>query len=193
MNVIEALELASLVAIGSGCDKSKRGVVVFHRDIPTALGVGHNHPPAPMRCDGSDLCRAECNKICVHAEQAAILDVCRADGIREGSQLLHIKVMPFPWPNEPPWFIWRNGPIYLPVPSGPPSCWQCSRFVLEAGIAKVWLAHAPATSPPDVGNTSSEKNRKARVAWLANGLRCYTALEFHRLTLEHHQLPITTE
>jgi hypothetical protein len=48
--------------------------------------------------------------------------------------------------------------------SGPPSCWQCSRLILEAGIAGMWLLHS-------------------------EGLHRYTAEEFHRLTLEHCKLP----
>lgn len=52
------------------------------------------------------------------------------------------------------------------VPSGPPSCVRCSALILEAGISKVWLLHE-------------------------DGLKSYTAVEFHRLSLEHHGLPTT--
>jgi hypothetical protein len=53
-----------------------------------------------------------------------------------------------------------------PVPSGPPSCVRCSTLILEAGIRRVWLLHE-------------------------SGLKGYDAVEFHRLSLEHHGLPTT--
>jgi hypothetical protein len=68
--------------------------------------------------------------------------------LRKKSELLHIK----------------TGEEGLPEPSGQPSCWQCSRMVLEAGLAGVWLLHA-------------------------EGWRRYTPEEFHRLTLDNNNLP----
>lgn len=53
-----------------------------------------------------------------------------------------------------------------PVPSGPPSCVRCSALILESGIARVWLLHA-------------------------EGLVGYSAVEFHRMSLEHHGLQTT--
>ena len=48
-----------------------------------------------------------------------------------------------------------------PVASGPPSCLECSKLIAFSGIANVWLLRD-------------------------DGLKRYTAAEFHRLTLEHH-------
>lgn len=53
----------------------------------------------------------------------------------------------------------------IPVPSAGPSCLQCSKLILEVGISSMWLL-------------------------LAEGWREYTALEFHELTLLHHQIPV---
>lgn len=56
----------------------------------------------------------------------------------------------------------------LPVASGPPSCLQCSRLILHCAIAKVWLLHE-------------------------DGLRMYSAIDFHQKTLEHHGLTAARE
>lgn len=45
------------------------------------------------------------------------------------------------------------------IPSGRPSCVRCSGMILESGIETVWLYHA-------------------------DGLKSYTAKEFHRLSME---------
>lgn len=53
------------------------------------------------------------------------------------------------------------------VTSGAPSCISCSRDMLEAGVAVVWL-------------------------WHDTGWRGYAADEFHALSLQHekHRLPV---
>jgi deoxycytidylate deaminase len=131
------------VALRSPCAKSRRGVVIF--DEHGVIASGCNAQPAPFACDGSDACRAACGKLCVHAEAAALRDAGRF-AVR-GAHMLHVKA--------------EKG---VPVASGPPSCWQCSREILAAGVAKVWLLHD-------------------------DGVRGYTAVEFHRLTLQHCGLP----
>ena len=141
MSPIEALALATSIGAQSPCAKSKRGVVVFQTGgaMPTQLiASGCNGPPGDFVCDGSDACRAVCGKIAVHAEDRAIRGAGR---FAEGADLLHVKVV--------------DG---VAVPSGGPSCWQCSRTIVDAGIEGVWLLHA-------------------------DGLRRYTAAEFHCLTL----------
>jgi deoxycytidylate deaminase len=141
--------LAVRVAMRSPCAKSKRGVLVVsmaERDYPSCLvGVGHNAQPDPYACDSSDACRAACGKLCVHAEAAALRD---AGGLARRCHLIHVKAV--------------DG---MAVPSGPPSCWQCSREILSAGISTVWLLHESGWTP-------------------------YPAAEFHRLTLEHERLPV---
>jgi hypothetical protein len=51
------------------------------------------------------------------------------------------------------------------VPSGPPSCIDCSKAILEAGIKVMWLLHE-------------------------DGLKGYPALDFHNLSLAYHGLSI---
>jgi deoxycytidylate deaminase len=145
----QALEKAVLVAAMSPCAKSKRGVVIFHRR-QGIVATGFNHPPHPFKCDGSEECRTNCNKVCVHAETAALHDL-RLQLVRlhpNTLEMLHVKAV--------------DGTA---VASGPPSCWQCSREILEARISAFWLLHA-------------------------EGLRRYTAEEFHTLTMQQCGLPV---
>jgi deoxycytidylate deaminase len=141
--------VAVRVAMRSPCAKSKRGVLVVsmtERDWPDCLvGSGFNAQSEPFACDGSDACRAACGKLCVHAEAAALRE---AAGLARRAHLLHVKAV--------------DGKA---VPSGPPSCWQCSREILSAGISTVWLLHESGWTP-------------------------YPAAEFHRLALEHEHLPV---
>jgi deoxycytidylate deaminase len=152
MDEHEALEAAVEAGRKSPCAKSQRGVVLFHRE-EGVVGMGFNHPPAPFVCDGSEKCRAACGKICVHAEMAALrryLWKRQEAGVHISDvEMLHVKVV--------------NGEAHT---SDAPSCWQCSREILDAGIKTMWLL-------------------------LGTGLRRYTAEEFHRLTLEHHSLPVS--
>lgn len=125
----------------SPCCKSKRGVAIFDPSTPhaAAIALGTNHPPLPQGCDGSDACREDCARRCIHAEAdglamfAALYGASSALdqlGIGGGmrihptrSELVHVKI----------------GPAGELVAGGGPSCWQCSRNVLEVGIAAVWL------------------------------------------------------
>jgi len=160
--------LAAAVTAGScsPCAKSKRGVVIFVRS--RIVAVGHNHPPEPMRCDGSVQCREHCAKLCIHAEDDALRHVIALGPYEQfasswtgeiighraestGLQMLHVKVV--------------DGQA---VPSRAPTCWQCSRGILGfEKISRMWLLHEA-------------------------GLRSYTPLEFHELTLANSGLPIIT-
>jgi deoxycytidylate deaminase len=141
----QALERAVRMARQSPCQKSKRGVVIWNPSLFDILCANHNHPPKGFSCDGSDECRANCGKHCVHAEMAAILDA--KQGLH-GFHMLHVKVV--------------DGEA---VPSGPPSCSECSKHILAAGIASMWLLHE-------------------------EGLREYAADEFHELSLRERGLPV---
>lgn len=143
----DALEAAIAVAQRSPCRKSTRGVVIFN--TRGVVAQGFNHPPEPFLCTGDDECRASCNKICVHAEQAALLDYDGRGNPADEPDLLHVKV--------------ERG---VGVPSGPPSCWQCSRLILLVpDIQGVWLLHG--------------------------GALCrYSPVEFHRQTLRNCGLPM---
>lgn len=142
----DALKAAVCFAGLAPCRKSQRGVILFQRD-KGALSGGFNHQPPPFTCDGSAACRDACSKLCVHAEQMAINSLGPHEDL-DDVELLHVETV--------------DGKA---VPSGPPSCWQCSRLIVHAGIAKVWLLHY-------------------------DGLRGYGADEFHVLTLLHCGLPV---
>jgi hypothetical protein len=132
------IERAREQAMKSPCAKSKRGVVIFDAvmeadrerierrtgvQIARAImirGIGFNGPPSPLACDGSAECRRDCAKICLHAEHRALASTMFMGGAQ--AELVHVKVV--------------NGIV---VAGGPPSCWQCSREVLESGIRGVWL------------------------------------------------------
>jgi len=140
----ELLKAALNVGRTSPCAKSKRGVAMRH---PSRIGVsrGWNYP-AVGRCDGSEACRRDCGKICIHAEQAVLLV---QSGF--GAEMLHVKVV--------------NG---QGVPGGPPSCAECSKAILTAGVAWMWLWE------------------EARGGWVR-----YTARDFHLATLETLRLHTT--
>ncbi len=157
----QALEAAVEAAKSSPCAKTKRGAVIFLRPdslyIPAipVFGVyarGHNGPPRPFLCAGTPACHSACTKICVHAEAHALLRLThthlRRHYLYSHLEMLHVEIV--------------DG---KPVPSGPPSCWQCSRLILHAGISTVWLLHS-------------------------DGLRSYSAHEFHLATLRTCGLPL---
>ncbi len=135
----EIVAKACAEAMRSPC-RSQRGAVVFrHYDgAPGCMARGHNDKPEGFACDGSEACKATCRQEAVHAEQHALL---RAGLHAQGSDLLHVKVVD-----------------QVLVPSGGPSCVQCSKLSLVAGIRFVWLFHE-------------------------SGWRRYDATEFHRLSL----------
>lgn len=157
-----ALELAIQEGAKSPCSKSKRGVVVWGRQRgPDGMATipvihAHNGPPPGFACDGTDACKKACGRLCVHAEVRALL-ACnlRLPSLRSFAfdhkgytDLLHVKVI--------------DG---VAVPSGPPSCVDCSKAILDYGIERVWLLHE-------------------------RGLRSYSALDFHSDSLLNRELPV---
>jgi deoxycytidylate deaminase len=136
-----ALGAIERLASCSPCIKSKRAAVVFDANSQRLWGSGFNTPPSPMHCDGSDACRRDCGKICIHAEQMALRAAIEhrvgefgapGDGVSSlaGLTMLHVKVV--------------DGKV---VPGGPPSCWQCSREVLDAQLAGFWLYEVSEDAP----------------------------------------------
>lgn len=113
----------------------------------------HNGPPHPFSCDKSAACAAACGKLAVHAEERVVHRFAEQERV-VGASVLHIRTV--------------DG---QPVPSGPPSCITCSRTMLFAGVAEIWLWHEGG-------------------AW--SSWRCYEAVEFHELSLRHakHNLPV---
>jgi deoxycytidylate deaminase len=144
---LEAARWAISASVRSPC-RSKRGVVIF--DAKGLISDGWNYQPEPFVCDGSARCKSTCGRTAIHAEQVAILQAAmRGRGcLFPGACLLHVKAV--------------KGRL---VPSGPPSCLECSKLILAAGLAAVWLYHE-------------------------GGWRAYNSAEFHRLSAESHGIQL---
>jgi hypothetical protein len=168
----------------SPCAKSKRGAAVFNPEDPDpfVFGVGWNAQPEPFACTGSEACRASCGKLCVHAEARAIRGLGSAIALARRLELVHAKVV--------------DGGL---VGGGGPSCWQCSREVLDVGLAGVWLYEdvgAICDARDEAGTicSSAEHTHAGDVtcaSWRTTGAhpnggewRRYTAEVFHRATLQ---------
>lgn len=150
-----AVEYARL----SLCSKSKRGVVVFERDTGELHGRGFNGLPGETACTGSSACREFCGRRCVHAEVRAIRDAVGHLAYRDEWELhtcdaVHVKID-------------EHGDL---VAGGGPSCWQCSREVLDVGLGGFWLYE------------DCCPYMDAR--WVR-----YTAAEFHAATLQACGIP----
>lgn len=132
----DCVQAAILSATKSPC-RSKRGVAVFDRG--GLIVAEHNRKPEGFACDGSESCKANCRTEAIHAEQAAIL---WRTNRWHGAEMLHVKVV--------------DGQL---VPSGGPSCVQCSKLLMVSGLRAMWLFHE-------------------------SGWRRYEMHEFHRMSLE---------
>lgn len=132
-----AIDVAIEQSMRSPC-RSKRGSVIFDR-YSGVCSYGFNDKPAGFTCDGSTACKATCRTEAVHAEQMALLGM--GSTPTRGKDMLHVKTV--------------NGSL---VPSGGPSCVQCSKLGLAAGVRGIWLYHE-------------------------TGWRFYDAKEWHRLSL----------
>lgn len=147
-----AVSAAIAAARQSPCAKSRRGVAVYRKDA--VVGVGFNGQPSGA-CDEAKFvrtfpsgivtsgrgilmraeakrCREECGKRCVHAEVRAIRAAVANIGHTELEfeyEAVHVKV------------------DHDLVPGGGPSCWQCSREVLDVGLAGFWLFEVDPLSP----------------------------------------------
>jgi deoxycytidylate deaminase len=114
-------------AVAEACKSpclSKRGAVLFHNGNGISgrpFCAAHNRKPQGFSCGGSAQCKATCRDEAVHAEQSTLL---QAGGSARATDLVHVKVV--------------DGAL---VASGPPSCVQCSKLILTAGVRGVWLFH----------------------------------------------------
>ncbi len=153
MDHIEALSLATKIATGAGCAKSKRGVVIWSDE--GVLAAGSNSPPTGFICGGS--CGPQCNKVAVHAEQRALMNCLKRGKRVVGAEMLHVKVTQ------------QEDGVWLATAGGPPSCVDCSKLILESGIAGMWLYEDRPEGP---------------------SLVRYTAQEFHEATLTNLGLPL---
>jgi deoxycytidylate deaminase len=120
--------------------------VLFRGDDIAAHG--YNYKPRGFDCDGSVACKATCRVEAIHAEQQALLSLGRHTN---GTDMLHVKTV--------------DGRL---VASGGPSCVECSKLVLIAGVTFVWLYHV-------------------------DGWRRYEASEFHRLSVDSTQVAKDSE
>lgn len=150
----EIVELAILTAQHSPC-QSKRGVVLWTH---TFIVNAHNDLPPGYTCTRDATCKKNCGRCAIHAEQMCLLIA----GYRAfGAQLLHVKVI--------------HGKL---VPSGPisttgdeaPSCLECSKLMLGANVAGIWLYYR-------ISNTDCDE-QQGRWRW-------YRARDFHQLTLQN--------
>lgn len=159
---------AEVAAARSPCAKSKRGVVLFDPATGAYRGSGWNGPPLDAACPGREVCGDRCNKLCVHAEIRALREraLYAANGHPSSNlHLLHVK-------------LGADGHV---TPGGPPSCWQCSREILDVGfVAGVWLYErtgwVTVTSTPSGPVTSFAEPMRGHWSY-------YTASDFHRITL----------
>jgi deoxycytidylate deaminase len=137
---IEVIKIAIGASRRSVC-LSQRGTVIWRDDI--VVSAGHNYKPPPFKCDQSAECKRNCGKDAVHAEQAAIIS---STSSLHGCSMLHVKTV--------------DGIL---VPSMGPSCLQCSKLILAAGITWMWLYHHVNSDRPE-------------------GWKRYSAAEFHYLS-----------
>lgn len=186
---------AVIEATNSNCAKSKRGAVIFNPASNIVIASAHNEPPYPFLCGGKARCGVNCNKVAVHAEERAILIAQLARTRSDSYDLVHVKAV--------------EGRL---APSGPPSCWQCSRMVAEIGL-HVWLyegtpvfdreclscsyVHSYRAASPESDlehcprcHTELEPLSKARYEHPATWRR-YAPTEFHMVTLKNNGLGFT--
>ena len=156
---LSMIDYAIEAAKQSPCVKSKRGAVLFDDD-GRVWGKGWNGPPPQVegtlgKCDGSAACREHCTKRCLHAESRAIIDAMTwSEGGSRFPALLHVKI------DEDDKLVAGGGP----------SCWQCSRMIVDVGfITGVWLYQRAFADGPE------EHQR----AWC-----WYKAADFHRITAD---------
>lgn len=158
----EAVTAAVEAARASRCRKSSRGCSVFDGIVHSAavrgtnvIGAANNGRPDDEACGG--YCAAHCNKMAVHAEARAIRlgerwlaehSLVRSDSL----VLVHAKV----------------GATGNLVGGGGPSCWQCSRELLDVNFAGIWLY---------------EQSGDGSV--FSNQWHFYSSFVFHQITWEH--------
>lgn len=132
----DAIDLAISTSALSPC-RSKRGAVIASPHV-SGLVAGFNYKPGSVECDGSAACKLRCGIEAVHAEQNALMRCL----FPRGATMVHVKT--------------EDGKL---VPSGGPSCVECSKLMLHAGVEAMWLFHE-------------------------SGWRKYPMEDFHRLSLE---------
>lgn len=147
----DTVRAAIVVASTATCGKSRRGVAILDRTQGRVVAVAANGPPVPFVCEHTALCVATCRRIAVHAEQRALMIALNSGARARHLEIVHVKV------DE----------AGQPVPSGGPSCVDCSKLLLDAGVYCVYLLHEGGV-------------------W-----RWYEAYTFHEMSLASQSLPRT--
>lgn len=186
------IDAAIRAARRSPCAKSKRGVVVYVVGSGIDIASGSNGPPGGGACAGDAACREACGKLCNHAEVRAIrqahIHLHRLElgiGSMAACEAVHVKL---------------DGLTNTLMAGGGPSCWQCSREVMDVGLAAFWLyeeqqctcatsCFASHARKPDEGCDCVQHVDEADGSWGAGRWRRYTALEFHQASLAANNLP----
>lgn len=162
----EIIAAAVAAACLSSCVKSKRGAAVY---IPGSwgnklIGTGFNGQPDPFVCKGQ--CIESCSRLAIHAEERAIRTaIATVSGVARVPlsalrvDLVHAKVI--------------GGEL---VAGGGPSCWACSKTILDVGISGVWLYQE------DKVTTTFENDTPSKLVIEPTGWRRYTARDFHLAT-----------
>lgn len=188
-----AVAEAISVAKRSPCQKRKVGVVIYRcirgglpggREIVVETeGIGCNGPPQigveggasqEGRCDGSPACRRDCAKRCVHAEPRAIDTLLPRERDQGFLRMVHVKL---------------SDAGLLTACDGP-SCVECSKIILDAGIGGIWLFESRVVEVANVPLVGTVTGREWPARW-----RYYTAKSFHEETerrLGIYQVPTNT-
>lgn len=121
------LQLKALIrqAVAGPCQKSRRGALLCAENLGVGLiEIQVNAPAGGAACDGSQLCRSSCARICNHAEELVVLAAMKRVGTLRNAHVLHVAIGEDGQP--------RRDKIQ-------PSCDTCSRLMLAAGVQVVWL------------------------------------------------------
>lgn len=150
MNAVDVSPLSyavveAIIAANKSLCRSKRGASIW---VDGQVIASAYNTLATGLCDGSEACKATCARRAIHAEQGALLEALCIGPPIDRASMLHVKTV--------------DGAL---VPSGPPSCVECSKLILAAGIVEMWLYHQDGWVP-------------------------YPAREFHNLSLINNGLPI---
>jgi deoxycytidylate deaminase len=172
-----AIAAALLAATCSPCHKSKRGVAVYRmlealdggqERVEQTLVQGYNGPPwlwtgddldREMGCDGSEACRRDCGRRCVHAEARALLSLPPDLADAPSSlRLVHVGL----------------GDDHRVVAGKGPSCEACSKTILDQGVGGIWLYER-------LGQwlTADGRKQEGNVPGI---WRYYPARDFHEIT-----------
>lgn len=145
-DAIRWMDRAVEQAASAGCGKDRRGVVIIKHGA--LIGYGANGPPPGFPCVPG-YCKEICSTYSVHAEMRAIARAVKdGHGIElQGSRMYHARTIDTKLAD-----------------SRKPRCAQCSKHLIEFGIAEFVLRHA-------------------------EGYTIYTAEELHRLSIEYVKNP----